>query len=55
MARRYSGRPAGTDTFLVSQKLYRECCQSIDVHRFDCDHGTSKRGRGPFLPLKVKP
>jgi hypothetical protein len=33
------------------QRLWRECCQSIDQHRFDCrEVASEKRGRGPLGP-----
>lgn len=33
------------------QRLWRDCCQSIDQHRFDCRAVESeKRGRGPLGP-----
>lgn len=37
------------------QRLWRECCASIDEHRFDCQAvPTERRGAGPFGPSRME-
>jgi len=41
-------------TMLQRQVLWRECCQSSDVHRFDCREAPrERRGGGPFGPARA--
>ena len=36
------------------QARWRECCQSIDEHRFDCGEAPrEQRGEGPFGPVSA--
>lgn len=38
------------------QTLFRECCASLDEHRFDClKVPPEQRGRGPFRPVTRRP
>lgn len=55
--RRLHNAAPGTLQYLlqepIRQATYRPCCQSVDVHRFDCeDVAREHRGAGPFGPMR---